>query len=84
MYDAVSRCTDGGGTVDVILLDFSKACDVVVHELIVSKLSRLGIQGPILQWVKYFLMGQSKVRHDANQGKKAGMLAKCRYAFRVT
>ena len=63
-----------GGTVDVILFDFSKAFDVVVHELVVLKLSCLGIQGPILQWVKCFLMGQTKDRHDTNQGEKAEML----------
>ena len=46
VYNTVSECTDKGGTVDIILFDFSKAFDVVVHELIVSKLHCLGIRGP--------------------------------------
>ena len=83
VYDTVSRCTDVGGTVDVILFDFSKAFDVVVHELIVSKLSCLGIQGPILQWVKYFLMGKTKVRHDTNLGEKAEISTSVRRTMQV-
>ena len=46
VYNTVSECTDKGGTVDIILFDFSKAFDVVVHELLVSKLHCLGIRGP--------------------------------------
>ena len=49
---------DEGYTTDLILFDFSKAFDVVVHCLLVDKLRCLGIRGirgTILQWISYFL-----------------------------
>ena len=40
---------------DLILLDFSKACDKVAHAKLISKLHIYGIQGKTLSWVKDFL-----------------------------
>ena len=54
-YDFVSKQLDDGGVTDLILFDFSKAFDVVVHSILIDKLRCLGIQGTILRWVKAFL-----------------------------
>ena len=59
VYDVVSRQTDRGGITDVILFDFSKAFDVVVHDLMIDKLMNLGIQGNFLKWLISFLTGRS-------------------------
>ena len=55
VYDNVSKYMDKGGVIDVILFDFSKAFDVVVHQLLLDKLQSLGIHGHILQSIQSFL-----------------------------
>ena len=59
VYDSVSKQTDRGAVSDVILFDFSKAFDVVVHSLMIDKLSSIGIQGNILKWITSFLTRRS-------------------------
>ena len=44
-YNQVAEWYDIGFTVDVVLFDFSKAFDVVSHELLLEKLRLLGIGG---------------------------------------
>ena len=55
VYDHVSKCVDEGGVIDVILFDFSKAFDVVVHSILISKLKCIGVDGNILHWIHSFL-----------------------------
>ena len=43
------------GQVDAILLDFSKAFDMVSHPKPLLKLHSYGIQGKTLEWIKAFL-----------------------------
>ena len=72
VYDSVSKQVDKGAVSDVILFDFSKAFDVVVHSLMIEKLSNLGIQGNILKWITSFLVGRSMrvcVKGQASQPK---------------
>ena len=57
-YDDVGRWTDEGYVVDVILLDFSKAFDVVSHAVLLSKLESLGVCNPLLAWICAFLSGR--------------------------
>ena len=40
---------------DIILLDFSKAFDVVPHQRLLSKLYMYGISGKTLGWIQGFL-----------------------------
>ena len=58
VYSEVSKWTDEGQVVDVVLFDYSKAFDVVCHELIIAKLRCLGIQGNVLHWIQSFLSGR--------------------------
>jgi len=44
----------------VILLDFAKAFDKVPHVHLCHKLSQLGINGPILEWIKNSLYGRTQ------------------------
>ena len=39
---------------DLILLDFSKAVNTVVHEKLLLKLHHYGISGDTLKWIKEF------------------------------
>jgi len=45
---------NAGKQTDVNLLDFAKAFDKVPHVRVCHKLSHLGINGPILEWIKDF------------------------------
>ena len=45
----------GGGQVDLILLDFSKAFDKVPHRRLLYKLHRYGIDGKHIRWIENFL-----------------------------
>lgn len=49
------KALDKGRSVDVIYLDFCKAFDKVNIRLLLYKLSRLGIRGALLDWIRNFL-----------------------------
>lgn len=53
--------------VDVIFLDFSKAFDRVPHNLLLLKLSSLGIPINILRWIEHFLHGRMQYTTANNQ-----------------
>ena len=58
MYGEVVNRVDSGEVVDVVYLDFSKAFDVVNHEVMIEKLALLGFSPQILSWVRAFLVGR--------------------------
>ena len=41
--------------VDLILLDFSKAFDTVLHQRLLTKLAHYGIKGDIYKWINFWL-----------------------------
>lgn len=45
---------------DCIFLDFSKAFDVVSHQLLFLKLSKLNIDQQVLTWIKHFLSNRTQ------------------------
>ncbi len=47
-----------GATIDMGILDFSKAFDTVPHERLLSKCHHLGVRGKILTWLRSFLIGR--------------------------
>jgi hypothetical protein len=48
------------GQTDVVLLDFSKAFDLVPHHRLAVKLDHYGIRGPTLRWISAFLSGRQQ------------------------
>ena len=46
--------------VDVAVLDFSKAFDVVPHQRLLGKLRHYGIDGPVWFWIQEFLSSRSQ------------------------
>ena len=59
VYETVSKQRDQGAMTDVILFDFTKAFDVVVHDFMIAKLKALGIEGNFLKWLTCFLKDRS-------------------------
>ena len=51
---------DEGDCIDVAYLDFRKAFDLVSHEHLIYKLSKYGIKGKILNWIKDFLSNRKQ------------------------
>jgi hypothetical protein len=49
---------DEGDCVDVLYIDIAKAFDTVSHPKLISKLSRYGVAGKCLDWIKAFLSGR--------------------------
>ena len=58
-YAEVSSWMDAGYIVDVVLLDFSKAFDVVNHRILISKLREIGISEQVVVWVQSLIGGRS-------------------------
>ena len=46
---------------DVVVLDFSKAFDVVPHQCLLHKFDNYGIRGTTLNWIQNFLANRTKI-----------------------
>jgi hypothetical protein len=60
VLDEWTFCVDNGIPVDVILVDFAKAFESVSHPKLLAKLTNIGIQGSLANWLKDFLTGRSQ------------------------
>ena len=57
---------------DVVVLDFSKAFEVVPHQRLLHKLDRYGIRGTTLNWIQNFLTNRTqKVVVDVSSSESA-------------
>ena len=56
--DKILRLLEDGGNVDLIFLDFAKAYDKVDFGYLALRLSRLGIEGKLLEWIIQFTTGR--------------------------
>ena len=70
--DDLARSMCEGNQVDVAVLDFSKAFDVVPHKRLLHKLDFYGIRGQSHQWIRSFLQNRSqRVVVDGEQSTSA-------------
>ena len=51
---------EGKTQTDVVVLDFSKAFDVVPHQRLLHKLDHYGIRGTPLNWIQNFLTNRTQ------------------------
>ena len=59
-FDDILTHLNQGNDVDVIYLDFAKAFDKVDHNVLLQKVHDLGIHGKLFEWIKSFLVIDSK------------------------
>ena len=57
-YGKIAREVDAGSVVDAVYLDYSKAFDVLSHNVLLSKLESLGFCQQICDWIRAFLTGR--------------------------
>jgi hypothetical protein len=55
----IADSLDEGGRTDAIVIDFSKAFDLVPHDRLFTKISETRIDLRIVKWIKEFLLGRS-------------------------
>ena len=57
-----SEATDKSGTfVRVLFIDYSKAFDLVNHELLITKLVEVGLPAHLVRWLAAFLINRQQV-----------------------
>ena len=67
-----SRNFESKTQTDVVVLDFSKAFDVVPHQRLLHKLDHYGIRGTTLNWIQNFLTNRTqKVVVDGSSSESA-------------
>ena len=59
-YDYILEQICSGNSVDVVYLDYSKAFDVVDHNILLRKLKRIGISGKIGHWIHNYITNRSQ------------------------
>ena len=72
MDESTQNYERGDQTDIIILLDFSRAFDMVPHKLLLHKLERYGIRGSLLMCLSHFLTKRSmRVVVDGEMSKDA-------------
>ena len=59
-FEELINAVGSGKNADVIYLDFSKAFDKVDFNILLHKLSRMGIRGNLYKWLEKFLTGRKQ------------------------
>jgi len=54
----IADMLDNGGRMDAIIVDFSKAFDLVLHGRLLVKIANLGVEARVVEWIKQFLTGR--------------------------
>jgi len=56
----IADSLDNGDRIDAIIIDFSKAFDLVPHGWLLTKIANLGVDSRVVVWVREFLLGRTQ------------------------
>jgi retron-type reverse transcriptase len=56
----ISDSLDEGSRLDAIIIDFSKAFDLVPHDRLLKKIAASGVDSRVVEWIREFLLGCSQ------------------------
>ena len=59
--DSLKKATDKKLVTYGLYVDFSKTCDTINHDILLSKLYRYGIRGNPLRWFENYLYNRNQV-----------------------
>ena len=59
-HNKILNLLEDGLNIDSIYLDFAKAFDKVDHNIVLQKLSALGVRGKLLSWIQSFLISRTQ------------------------
>ncbi|KAM7306131.1 uncharacterized protein ISCGN_016027 [Ixodes scapularis] len=72
----LSASLDGRIPCEIVQLDFKKAFDSIDHDLLLPKLQKMGISGPLYAWIKNFVTGRSQ--YVVHQNARSSTIPVCR------
>jgi len=56
----IADSLDNGDKVDAIIVDFSKAFDLVPHGRLLTKIANSGVDSKVVVWIRKFLLGRTQ------------------------
>jgi hypothetical protein len=56
----IADSLDNGARIDAIIVDFSKAFDLVPHGRLLSKIANSGMDSRVVVWIREFLLGRTQ------------------------
>jgi hypothetical protein len=56
----IADSLDKGVRTDAIVIDFSKAFDLIPHDRLIRKISKTGVDVRVIKWIREFLAGRSQ------------------------
>ena len=56
----IADSLDNGDKIDAIIIDFSKAFDLVPHGLLLTKIANSGVDYRVVVWIREFLLGRTQ------------------------
>ena len=60
VYQDISDSLDNGDRIDAIIVDFSKAFDLVPHGRMLTKIAKWGVDSTVVVRIREFLVGRTQ------------------------
>ena len=60
VFQDIADSLDNGERIDTIIIDFSKAFDLVPHGRLLTKIANSGVDSRVVEWIRKFLLGRTQ------------------------
>ena len=68
----IADSLDNGDRIDAIIVEFSKAFDLVSHGQLLAKIANSGVDSRVVAWIREFLVGRTqRVRVEGQLSQEA-------------